>query len=176
MIPFVSFLSLTLSVSLIGERKVCDSLSDRIKCLETELQKCNVPTISLDCSTILEPTNQRKRIKTEFQNEDSTNYDTSKDELNSAFHSTSIEDDVIDPTQFEPHQSASKKLKKISPSNKGHSSNEQNKENQNMDNLKANEKSPTVLSKNSKKSEVIINLVFQYIHTLLFIVIYIVSS
>lgn len=98
---------------------------------------------------------QRKRIKTDCtENEDCTNYNTSKDELNSAFHSSSLEDDVIEPSQYQPYPIDLNKLKKNSPSHRGHRYNEQNKENQNKTNLKAIEKSPTVLSKNSKKVEV----------------------
>lgn len=142
---------------LTEERKERDSLLDRIKCLETEkqayLQKRDVENM-FDCCTIQESTNQRKRIKTEFENENSMNYDTSKDELNAAFHSTSIEDDIVEPTQCDPYHSVSNKSKRTSPTNKSHGSNEQNKENQNKSNWKANEKSPTVLNKNSKKIEV----------------------
>lgn len=101
------------------------------------------------------PTNHRKRIKTEFENEDSTNLDTSKDELNAAFHSSSIEDDIVEPSQCLPHPTDAYKSKKKSPSRTGHRFNEQNKENLNKSNLKdANKKSPTVLVKNYKKTEV----------------------
>lgn len=139
------------------ERKDRDRLLDRMKFLETErqnyLQKRDVGSPS-DFPTTQELANQRKRIKTAFENGDHTNCDTSKDELNAAFHSTSIDDDVIEPSQCQPNQSDSNKSKKISPFYEGHGFNEHNKENQNKCNLKANEKSPTVLSKNSKKIDV----------------------
>lgn len=139
------------------EKRDRDHLLDRIQLLETEreehLQKRNVEC-PCDCSLARDLANQRKRIKTEYENEVYTNYDTSKDELNAAFHSTSIEDDVVEPSQCQPYQSDSNKSKKITPFHGGHCFNEQNKENLNKCNLKANEKSPTVLSKNSKKVDV----------------------
>lgn len=124
---------------------------DRIKFLETERADYLQQRDGRSPAT-KELANQRKRIKTEFENEDHSNYDdSSKDELNAAFHSTSIDDDVVEPTQCQPIQS---KSKTNSPFYGGHCYNEQNKENQNKSNLAANEKSPTVLSKNSKKIDV----------------------
>ena len=73
---------------------------------------------------------------------------------NAAFHSSSIEDDVVEPTQCQTYQSESHKSKNVSPSSKERPFNEQNKENQNKSNENVNQKSPTVLSKNAKKNEV----------------------
>lgn len=130
--------------------------------LETERQEYlhKRDIVSPADDSILTQTNHRKRIKTDFENEDSTNYDTSKDELNSAFHSSIIsltEDDVIQPTPFQqPYRPNLNKSKKIaSPTYTSHCSpEEQNKENQNTSNPKDIEKSPTVLTKKSKKIEV----------------------
>lgn len=140
---------------MIEVRQDRDDLLKRLKCLEFAeqeyLQKRGGES-SFDCGTMKEPTNQRKRIKTEFENKDHSNCETPKDELNAAFHSTSIEDDVVEPTQCEPSPLVAHKSKKVSPFNRGQCSNEQNKENRSS--LKAIEKSPTALGKSSKKTEV----------------------
>lgn len=110
---------------------------------------------SFDCSTFQESTNQRKRIKTGCENKDYFYYETSNDELNAAFHSTSIEDDVVEPTQqYKPQQLEAHKSKKFSPFTKDHCTNEQNKENQRKSSLNAIEKSPTALSTNARRNEV----------------------
>lgn len=142
---------------LVELRQDHDDLLNRVKCLKCEERENSLKRdveSSFDCFMMQEPTNQRKRVKTDCENKDHSNYETSKDELNAAFHSTSIEDDIVEPTQCNPKVLGAHKSKRVSPFNRGQCSNEQNKENQNRNSLKAYEKSPTALGKNSKKTEV----------------------
>lgn len=138
---------------LTEEKKDNDRLLDRIKILEYEkqtlLQNLKVES-SFDHSITTEVfAKQQKRIKTDFKNDECVNQDILKDELNAAFHSTSIGADIMESSQSEPSQCDPDKSKMYYSF-----SYDPEKENQNESNLNVNEKSPTVLSKNYTKSEV----------------------
>lgn len=139
--------------SLAEEKKDRDCLLDRIKVLEAEKLEYskNFNVDNTPVHSITSEANQRKRIKTDFDDDDYTIQDTSKDELNAAFQSSLIEDYIVEPTpcqrRFDPDQS-----KIDCPSHTA--SYEANKENQNKNKVNTNDKSPTVLSKSSKKKDV----------------------
>lgn len=105
--------------------------------------------------------NQRKRIKTEPFKQPGlmrSVHDVSNDDLNAAFH----EDDIVGPSQSQPppHTSMHKSKKVPTPKRDKKDSNEQNKENKDgiKNRMKLSpktfEKSPTVLSKHSNRTDV----------------------
>lgn len=109
---------------------------------------------------------QRKRIKLEADQFDDSIHmksvdDISNDELNAAFHLSMNEDEIIEPTPGKLYKPNPNILKKVTPIKSPISLNEQNKENdlnmtdgENLGNIAALERSPTVLSKYSNKMNV----------------------
>lgn len=146
---------------LVEQKKVCDSLLDRIECLEAEKtvdsQKIDVPLISRDCCQMLQPAKQRKCNRTGFRNEDSIKHDALDDGVHSVEHSISLEDDVIGPTQIEPHQAVSNKLRKIELTHTNRRS--KARQSRTVDVPTADAKSPSVLAKKTEKTRVILTFV-----------------
>lgn len=134
----------------------------QVKLLKIELQECKQREFGQRSSDNSVTENQRKQIKTEGDQFDDSILmksidDLSNDEFNAAFHISMNEDEIVEPTPYQPCKLDSNILKHITPIKSYTCLKGQNKENdvnmtdgENSSNKTAIERSPTMLSKHLK--------------------------